>query len=312
MSKSSAHYHTTVLLHEAVDALHLSDKPDTVVIDGTLGGGGHTELLAHTIPQGKVISFDKDINAINYAKKRLAEYKNIEYINDDYVNMDMYVGINGRLSLHEIDGVLLDLGVSSEQLDNPERGFSFMREGPLDMRMDTSKGMTARDIIEKYDEKKLADTLYNYGEERKSRVIARRIKEAIKEGTVFDTTLKLANFIAGIIHEKHKHPATRSFLALRIAVNHELEHLEIAMDKAIKLLKPGGRLAIITFHSIEDRIVKQKMAKWANPCECPPRLPCTCGLKPIGKSLKKIAPSEEEVKNNIRSRSAILRVFEKF
>ncbi len=306
MSKSSAHYHTTVLLNEAVDALNLSDKPDTIVIDGTLGGGGHTELLARTISNGKVISFDKDINAINYAKKRLTKYQNIEYVNDDYVNMDRYAGSEG------INGILLDLGVSSEQLDNPERGFSFMREGPLDMRMDVSKGMTARELIEKYDEKKLADTLYNYGEERKSRVIARRIKEAIKEGTVFDTTLKLANFIAGIIHEKHKHPATRSFLALRIAVNHELEHLEIAMDKAIELLKPGGRLSIITFHSIEDRIVKQTMAKWANPCECPPRLPCTCGLKPIGKSLKKIAPSEEEVKNNIRSRSAILRVFEKF
>lgn len=302
MSRSS--YHTTVLLHEAVDALQLSDKSDTVVIDGTLGGGGHTELLAQTIANGKVISFDKDINAINFARKRLSEYKNIEYINDDYANMDTYI--------QNVDGILLDLGVSSEQLDNPERGFSFMREGPLDMRMDTSRGMTARDIIEKYDEKKLADILYNYGEERKSRIIARRIKEAIKGGTVFDTTLKLANFIAGIIHEKHKHPATRSFLALRIAVNHELDHLEIAMEKAMKLLKSGGRLSIITFHSIEDRIVKQTMAKWANPCECPPRLPCTCGLKPLGKSLKKIAPSEEEVKNNIRSRSAILRVFEKF
>lgn len=311
MSKSSSHYHTTVLLHEAVDALDLKNKADTIVIDGTLGGGGHTELLAQTIPNGKVISFDKDINAINYAKKRLAEYKNIEYINDDYVNMDVVVKTNSRLS-QPVDGILLDLGVSSEQLDNPERGFSFMRSGPLDMRMDVSKGMTARDIIEQYDEKRLADTLYNYGEERKSRVIARRIKEAIKEGYVFDTTLKLAEFIAGIIREKHKHPATRSFLALRIAVNHELEYLEIAMDKAIELLKPGGRLAIITFHSIEDRIVKQTMAKWANPCECPPRLPCTCGLKPIGKSLKKRAPSEEEVKNNIRSRSAILRVFEKF
>lgn len=302
MSKSS--YHTTVLLYEAVNALNLTNKEDTVVIDGTLGGGGHTELLAQTIPNGKVISLDKDINAINYAKKRLAKYNNIEYINDDYVNMDTYI--------QNVDGILLDLGVSSEQLDNPERGFSFMREGPLDMRMDTSRGMTARDIIETYDEKRLADLLYNYGEERKSRIIARRIKESIKDGVIFDTTLKLADFIAKIIHEKHKHPATRSFLAIRIAVNHELEHLEIAMDKAIKLLKPGGRLAIITFHSIEDRIVKQTMAKWANPCECPPRLPCTCGLKPIGKSLKKTAPSEEEVKNNIRSRSAILRVFEKF
>ena len=302
MSKSN--YHITVLLHEAVDALNLTNKEDTVVMDGTLGGGGHTELLASTITKGKVISFDKDINAINYAKKRLSDYNNIKYINDDYVNMDAYI--------QNVDGILLDLGVSSEQLDNPERGFSFMREGPLDMRMDTNRGMTARDIIESYDEKRLADLLYNYGEERKSRVIARRIKEAIKNGTVFDTTLKFANFIAGIIHEKHKHPATRSFLALRIAVNHELDHLEIAMEKAMKLLKSGGRLSIITFHSIEDRIVKQTMAKWANPCECPPRLPCTCGLKPLGKSLKKMAPSEEEVKNNIRSRSAILRVFEKF
>lgn len=302
----NTNYHITVLLHEAVDALNLTDNADTVVIDGTLGGGGHTELLAQTIPHGRIISFDKDINAINYAKARLSGFSNIEYINDDYVNMDMYVGDNGG-----VDGILLDLGISSEQIDNPERGFSFMRDGPLDMRMDTSRGMTARDIIEQYNEKDLADLLYNYGEERKSRVIARRIKEAIRDGFVFDTTLKLANFIAGIIHEKNKHPATRSFLALRIAVNHELEYLEIAMAKAIKLLKPGGRLAIITFHSIEDRLVKQTMQEWAHPCACPPRMPCICHKEPLGKSLKKISPPEDEVKANIRSRSAMLRVFEK-
>jgi 16S rRNA (cytosine1402-N4)-methyltransferase len=309
MSYFAAMRHQPVLWDEAVDALQ--PKPGGRYADGTFGGGGHTQLLlARSAPDGRVIAFDLDPDAIERGQALMLGDQ-LELVHGSFASLHEAAEAAGMLPL---DGVLLDLGFSSYQIDDPDRGFSLRLDGPLDMRFDTTGGPSAADLVDELDEQSLADLIWRYGEDRNSRRIAAAIVRARTHHRI-ETTAQLAAIVeraSGGARGKI-HPATRTFQALRIAVNDELQTLSTALDAAVASLAPGGRLAVISFHSLEDRIVKQFIARESATCICPPEQPvCTCQtvpkLKPIGKPVK---PSDEEIERNSRSRSAIMRVAER-
>ena len=305
--------HVPVLLHEAVAALDI--KPQGVYVDGTMGGGGHSLAIAQRLTTGRLICIDKDDYAHTRARERLAPVaQRVSFVKDDFCNL---AAILDRLGLPAIDGLLLDLGVSSFQLDDAARGFSYTKEAPLDMRMDRSGPVTAGDIVNGRDERELADILFRYGEERHARRIAAAIVRYRQERPI-ETTTQLADIVAQAMpaaaRREAQHPARRTFQALRIEVNNELGILEKTLRDAADRLAPGGRMAVITFHSLEDRIVKETFASLAQGCTCPKDFPvCVCGKKPVVKLVgrKPVTPSEQELEQNPRSRSARLRVAEK-
>jgi len=305
--------HISVLLNESVDALDIN--PDGIYLDGTMGGGGHSEAIVSKLSaKGRLIGIDRDIEALTASKKRLERFDNVIYAHNNYKNIKDVLMEQG---IDCIDGAVLDLGVSSYQLDCKERGFSYMEDAPLDMRMNRENAKSAYDVINTYSEKELADIFFKYGEEKFSRKIAKIILERRSQKPV-ETTLELVDIIKAAIPErlrqKGSHPAKRVFQAVRIEVNGELEDLRYALDNFFDVLKPGGRLSVITFHSLEDRIVKTAFNDYATGCTCPKDFPiCVCGKKPRGKVItrKPLLPSEEECEYNSRSKSAKLRVVEK-
>lgn len=299
--------HKSVLFDEAIKALDLNENK--IIVDGTAGGGGHSGEIAKRAK--RVISIDQDPDAIAVLNERLGDKENVTIVHDNYSNIK---NIISNLNIEKIDGLLLDLGVSSFQLDTAERGFSFHKDAPLDMRMSKS-GLSAYDVVNNYDEKQLADIIYRYGEEKFSRRIAANIVKARAEKPI-ETTFELVDIIKSSMPQKamrDAHPARRTFQAIRIEVNAELDVLKSTLEDAFDILAPGGRIAIITFHSLEDRIVKEQFAKWCQGCTCPKEFPvCVCGKKPKGKTFKSISPSKEELEENPRARSSRLRIFEKF
>ena len=311
--------HTSVLLEEVLEGLCI--RPDGIYIDGTLGGGGHSYEIASRLTQGgHLIGIDQDEDALAAAAKRLAPFGDrVTFVHDNYENMGnaMQAFFEDGVTEGRVNGILLDLGVSSYQLDNPERGFSYRADAPLDMRMDRSAALSARDIVNDYSAQELTRILRDYGEERMAAKIASNIVRAREEAPL-ETTGQLVQIIEKSIpmkmREKGGNPCKRTFQAIRIACNRELEVLEDSLDSMIDLLAPGGRLCIITFHSLEDRIVKNAFRRNENPCICPPEFPvCTCGQRSRGRVITKkpILPSKEELDRNRRSASAKLRIFEK-
>ena len=306
-------HHISVLLNECLEGLDI--KPDGIYVDGTLGGAGHSSQIAKRLRTGRLIGIDRDPIALQAAGERLAPYKdNVTLVHSNFCEMQQVLQ---ELGIDGVDGILLDLGVSSPQLDDGERGFSYMADAPLDMRMNGEDVLSAHTVVNTWPQEELKRILYTYGEERYAPQIAAAICRRRAEAPI-DTTLQLVDVIRSAmppaaLREK-QHPAKRSFQAIRIAVNDELGSVEKAMEVAIPLLNKGGRLAVITFHSLEDRIVKNAMAAAAKGCTCPPNFPvCVCGKKPKIKliSRKPIVASEEELEINPRSRSAKLRVCEK-
>ena len=302
--------HKSVLLKEAVDGLAI--KENGIYVDGTMGGAGHsTEIAKRISDKGLLIGIDRDEEAICVAKERLKNFKNIKYIHDNHDNIEI---ILENIGIEKVDGILLDLGVSSYQLDERNRGFSYMGEADLDMRMDRSQSLTAKDVVNKYSEEDLSKIFLEYGEEKFSKRIARNICESRKEKTI-ETTMELVRIIEKSVPRiSDGHPAKRTFQAIRIEVNNEIKPLFETVKKSIKCLKSGGRLCIITFHSLEDRAVKKAYIEASGKCTCPPGLPyCVCGAKCYGKIItrKPILPSEIEIKENSRSKSAKLRIFER-
>ena len=308
-STKESNYHDSVLFNEVLKGLNI--KSGGIYVDATLGRCGHTQgILNHLDSLGSVIGFDQDIDAIKYAEINFSDSR-LELIHSNFSNLNDE--LNKINLIGKVDGVLMDLGISSPQIDNADRGFSFNKDGLLDMRMDQSQRLTAIEWLKETSEKEIADTLYQYGEEKRSRIIASTIKEYQKNSEI-KTTLELANLISTVVKPgKNKHPATRSFQAIRIAINDELIMLSEALNQTIDALDKGGRLAVISFHSIEDRIVKQFIQKHSRPKQIPKGLPIMmndtqpCLLKDLGK----VKPSNEEIKINRRSRSAILRIAEK-
>ncbi|MBQ4539358.1 MAG: 16S rRNA (cytosine(1402)-N(4))-methyltransferase RsmH [Oscillospiraceae bacterium] len=303
--------HVSVLLNETIESLDI--KPDGIYIDGTAGGAGHSREIAKRLTTGKLIAVDKDPDAIAVATERLKPYSCATVVRNDFRNIK---AIADELGLERVDGILLDLGVSSHQLDEAQRGFSYHSDAPLDMRM-SQQGMSARDVVNGYSEKDIARILRDYGEEKFASRIARAIVTA-REKAPIETTLELAEIIKNAIpaatRREGGHPAKRSFQAIRIEVNGELTALECALDDAFDLLSVGGRLSIITFHSLEDRMCKRRFADFTSGCTCPPEFPvCVCGKTPRGKltTRKPITAGEEELAENNRSRSAKLRTIEK-
>ena len=305
--------HTSVLLEETIENLDI--KPEGIYLDGTLGGGGHAYEVAGRLAGGRLIGIDQDEDAIAAAGKRLEPYRErVTLIRDNYANAtEALAGIG----VHGVDGIVLDLGVSSYQLDNEERGFSYRYDAPLDMRMDRRQRLSAREIINEYSETELTRILRDYGEEKFAKNIAKHIAAARKDKPL-ETTGELNEIIKAAIPAKMRatggHPSKRTFQAIRIACNRELEVLQDSLDGLIDLLNPGGRLCVITFHSLEDRIVKSIFRKNENPCTCPPDFPvCVCGKVSKGCVItrKPILPSERETAENSRAKSAKLRVFEK-
>ena len=307
--------HQSVLLYETVDSLNI--KPDGIYVDGTLGGGGHAFEVAKRLgSQGRLIGIDQDGDAIKAASSRLEPFRDtVTVVQSNYVDI---ARVLKNLDIQKVDGIYLDLGVSSYQLDTPERGFTYREENaPLDMRMDQRKDKTAAIIVNTYSEQELFRIIRDYGEDRFAKNIAKHIVKAREKGEI-TTTGQLNEIIKGAIPAKIRatggHPSKRTYQAIRIELNEELEVLNQAMDKMIDLLNPGGRLSIITFHSLEDRMVKRRFKANENPCTCPPDFPvCVCGRKSRGKVVtsKPVLPSEEELKENNRSKSAKLRVFER-
>lgn len=306
--------HYSVMLHETVDGLNV--KPDGIYIDGTLGGGGHAyEVLSRLGEKGSYIGIDQDSDAIIAASKRLEKFgRRLTIIRSNYEDIKE---VAYRLGIERADGILLDLGVSSYQLDTAERGFSYKLEAPLDMRMDSRMNISAYDIVNGYSEAELFRIIRDYGEDSFAKNIAKHIVAARGEKSI-ETTTELAEIIKGAIPARVRagkgHPAKQTFQAIRIELNRELDVLQNTLDDMIELLAPGGRLCIITFHSLEDRIVKTAFRKYENPCTCPPGFPvCTCGAVSRGKIITKkpILPSEKELEENPRSKSAKLRIFEK-
>ena len=299
--------HKSVLFDEAIKALDLNENK--IIVDGTAGGGGHSGEIAKRAK--RVISIDQDPDAIAVLNERLGDKENVTIVHDNYSNIK---NIISNLNIEKIDGLLLDLVVSSFQLDTAERGFSFHKDAPLDMRMSKS-GLSAYDVVNNYDERQLADIIYRYGEEKFSRRIAANIVKARAKKPI-ETTFELVDIIKSSMPQKamrDAHPARRTFQAIRIEVNAELDVLKSTLEDAFDILAPGGRIAIITFHSLEDRIVKEQFAKWCQGCTCPKEFPvCVCGKKPKGKTFKSISPSKEELEENPRARSSRLRIFEKF
>lgn len=299
--------HKSVLFDESIKALNLDNTK--IIVDGTAGGGGHSGEIAKYAKQ--LIAVDQDPDAISVLNKRLGGRDNVIIVNDNFSNIKSIIK---NLDVEQIDGLLLDLGVSSYQLDNGERGFSFHKDAPLDMRMSKS-GLSAKDVVNNYSEQELADIIFKYGEEKFSRRIAANIVKARAENPI-ETTFELVDIIKASMPQKamrESHPARRTFQAIRIEVNGELDVLKKALDDAFDCLNHGGRIAIITFHSLEDRIVKEKFNDWTRGCICPKEFPvCVCGNKPKGKALKSISPSKQELEINPRARSSRLRVFEKY
>lgn len=304
-------YHKPVLFDEVMENIITKEK--AIYVDCTLGGGGHTEgILKSSSDDSKVIAIDQDIEAINFAKKRLENYGNkMEIFQDNFRNIDTVVYFAG---FNKVDRILMDIGVSSNQLDNIERGFSYKYEAKLDMRMNKELSVSAYDVVNKFTEKEIADIIYKYGEEPKSRKIAKNIVEYRKNKNI-ETTTELSDIVIKSIGKSmKKHPSKRTFQAIRIFVNKELEVLEEALDKAVNLLNKGGKLLVITFHSLEDRMVKEKFRKYENPCVCPPELPvCVCKKESLGKIVTKkpITAKNEELEINNRAHSAKLRIFER-
>ncbi|MBQ7330547.1 MAG: 16S rRNA (cytosine(1402)-N(4))-methyltransferase RsmH [Oscillospiraceae bacterium] len=306
-------HHISVLLEECLDGLNI--KPDGIYVDGTLGGAGHSSEIAKRLTTGRLIGIDRDPIALKAAGERLAPYQDrVTLVHSNFCEID---NVLNELSISAVDGILLDLGVSSPQLDDSSRGFSYMADAPLDMRMNNHDVLTAEQIVNTWSYEELRRILFDYGEERYAPQIAAAICRR-REQAPIKTTLELVDVIrsampAQALREK-QHPAKRSFQAIRIAVNDELGAVRKVMDVAVSKLKPGGRLAVITFHSLEDRIVKNAMAEAAKGCTCPPNFPvCVCGKKPQVKLVnrKPIVASDEELDVNPRSRSAKLRVCEK-
>jgi 16S rRNA (cytosine1402-N4)-methyltransferase len=305
--------HVPVMLEPVIRELNI--KPDGIYVDGTLGGAGHSSVIASKLTTGLLIGVDRDRDAIEAASGRLAPYGGrVMIVKDEYVNIPEILKAHG---IPGVDGILLDLGVSSWQLDAPERGFSYMNDAPLDMRMDREQLRTAADIVNEEDERELTRILREYGEEKFAGAIARRIV-ARRNLEPIRTTGELVGIVEESIPRKAKlkggHPAKRTFQALRIALNGELDEISQAVEDLAGCLNPGGRFAVITFHSLEDRIVKDGFRTLENPCVCPPDFPvCVCGRKSKGRVLtrKPILPDEEEIRLNPRAKSAKLRVFEK-
>ena len=303
--------HISVMLYETVDGLDI--KPDGIYVDGTLGGGGHSMEIAKRLSEkGRLYCFDRDPDAINACKDKFASFENVTLINTKYSQLKQELENRG---VHHIDGLMLDLGVSSHQLDTRSRGFSYHADAPLDMRMSQS-GTTAADIVNSYSEKELANIFYIYADEKFSFKIAKRIVE-VREQKPIETTLELAELVSECYPNKFKrsgHPARKVFQALRIAVNDEMGEVEKGIEDAFSMLNKDGRLSIITFHSIEDRLVKQKFASFTKGCTCPPDFPvCVCGNTPKAQVVnrKPIVASEKELEQNLRSRSAKLRILKK-
>lgn len=305
--------HVSVLLEECIEALNI--KKQGYYVDCTMGGAGHSShIVSNLNNDGRLIGIDQDTDALNAAKEKLKDYNNVIYVHNNFHNI---YDILEELNIEKVDGILMDLGVSSYQLDAGERGFSYMQDAPLDMRMNRDKEFSAYDVINDYSEEDLYRIIKDYGEERFSKRIASFIVKRRNEKPI-ETTLELVDIIKAAIPAKARrdgpHPAKRTFQAIRIEVNGELEILDKAIDDSVKKLNRNGRLAIITFHSLEDRIVKNKFRDLENPCKCPKEFPiCACGKKPTVKVLsrKAIAPTDEEIEVNPRSRSAKLRVLEK-
>ncbi len=306
---SSGFSHVPVLLNETLDGLNI--KPGGVYIDGTCGGGGHSEQIAKRLTAGRLLGIDRDPDAVKAASERLSPY-NAKVVYGNYSDIAEIAAAEG---ISATDGILLDLGVSSHQLDAAERGFSYRLDAPLDMRM-SQEGETAADLVNSLSEEELSRIFFEYGEEKFSRKIAAEIIRQ-REDKPIETTGELADIIGRAVPAKFKrdkNPCKKTFQALRIAVNHEFEHLDKGLDAAFELLKSGGRLCVITFHSLEDRIVKQRFASFCKGCICPPDFPqCVCGRTPRGKLINKkpIEASERELAENNRSRSAKLRIIEK-
>ena len=304
--------HKPVLLWECIEGLNI--KKDGIYVDGTLGGAGHSKQILKKISnKGMLIGIDRDLEALEAAKENLKEFKNVRYIHGNHDDIDE---ILKDIQINGVDGILLDLGVSSYQLDERNRGFSYLGENELDMRMDKTQELTAKYVVNNYSEEKLADIIYEYGEERFSRNIAKNICIARKQKEI-ETTAELVNIIEKSIpksKQKDGHPAKRTFQAIRIEVNNEIKPLYNTVLKSIKALNPGGRLCIITFHSLEDRAVKKAYIEAEGRCTCPKDLPyCICNAVSYGKIINKkpIVATKEEQEQNSRSKSAKLRIFER-
>ena len=304
--------HYSVMLRETIDYLNI--KPDGIYLDGTLGGGGHAWEVCSRLEQGHFYGIDQDDAAIAAAGQRLAAFSDkITLIRNNYCNARAALR---ELGVEQVDGIVLDLGVSSYQLDTQERGFSYRYDSPLDMRMDRRQSLTARDIVNNYSEAELFRIIRDYGEDTFANNIAKHIVRAREQEPV-ETTGQLNEIIKAAIPARMRqngHPSKRTFQAIRIECNHELEVLRNALEDLVDMLAPGGRLCIITFHSLEDRIVKTAFKKAENPCICPPEFPvCVCGKQPLGSVVtrKPVLPGREELQENSRSKSAKLRVFER-
>ena len=302
--------HIPVLLNETIQGLNI--KPDGIYVDGTIGGAGHSKKIIEKLSsKGLLIGIDRDEEALEVAKENLKEYKNFKLVHGNHDNIKE---ILANLGIDKVDGILLDLGVSSYQLDEKTRGFSYIGDNKLDMRMDKSQKLSAYDVVNLYKESKLADLIYAYGEERYSRRIAKNICIARKNKPI-ETTKELAEIIEkSVPFSKDGHPAKRTFQAIRIEVNNEIKPLYNTVLECINLLKTGGRLCIITFHSLEDRAVKEAYKDAEGKCTCPKDFPyCVCGAKTLGKIINKktIEATEEELKINTRAQSAKLRIFER-
>ena len=305
--------HKPVLLNECIEGLKI--KPDGIYVDGTLGGAGHSKEILRRLDKNKglLIGIDRDEEALQAAKQNLSEYENVKYVHG---NHDDIKEILESLKIDKVDGILLDLGVSSYQLDERNRGFSYLGSNELDMRMDKSQRLTAMEVVNNYKEEHLANIIYEYGEERFSRNIARNIciERRKKKIETTDELVKIIEKSIPRLNPKEGHPAKRTFQAIRIEVNNEIKPLEDTIKNSIDVLKPEGRLCVITFHSLEDRAVKQAMNRAKGMCTCPKDIPyCVCGAKELGTVItrKPIIASEEEQRENSRSKSAKLRIFEK-
>lgn len=305
--------HIPVLLKDCIECLNI--KEGGIYVDGTLGGGGHSSCILKILNNtGRLIGVDRDSEALSHTSEKLKEYSNVTFVKDNHENIK---NILLNLGINKVDGILLDLGVSSYQLDEPTRGFSYMHNAPLDMRMNKDQDFTAYDVVNEYSEERLTDIFFNYGEEKYSKSIARKIIESRNKKKI-ETTFELVDIIKSAIPAKARnekqHPAKRVFQAIRIEVNGELIGLENALKDAVVALKPGGRLLVITFHSLEDRIVKKTFENLQGKCTCPSDFPkCICGFESFGKIITKkpIIANDEELEQNPRSRSAKLRVFER-